>query len=118
MYKLCLDVRLHHIVGQFSAFLRTVDYGGGAKSIMLPNLDFCFLQYCAKVMRAKFVELRCFSVLFNGIQRIFERNDMSTKYSRNIMPSIVLTQSELSGSATKSRSASSEFSNEDNEFSY
>ena len=35
-------------------------------------------------MRAKFVELRCFSVLFNGIQRIFERNDMSMKYSRNI----------------------------------
>ena len=76
------------------------------------------IQYCAKVMRAKFVELRCFSVLFNGIQRIFERNDMSTKYSRNIMPSIVLTQSELSGRATKSCSACSEFSNKDNEFSF
>ena len=46
---------------------------------------------CVKEMRAKFVELGCFSVLFDGIQRIFERNDMSMKYSRNIMPSIVLT---------------------------
>ena len=70
------------------------------------------IQYCAKVMRAKFVELRCFSVLFNGIQRIFERNDLSTKYSRNITASIVLIQSELSYCATKSRSVCNEFSSE------
>ena len=70
------------------------------------------IQYCAKVMRAKFVKLRSFSVLFDGIQRIFERNDLSTKYSRNIKASIVLIQSELSCCATKSRFVCSEFSNE------
>ena len=89
-------------------------------SFLLCNISFPLseIQYCAKVMRAKFVELRCFSVVFNGIQRIFERNGMSTKYSRNFMPSIVLTQSKLSGRATKSCSACSEFLNEDNEFSF
>ena len=70
------------------------------------------LQYCAKEMRVKFVELRCFSVLFNDIQRIFERNDKATKCSRNIMATIVLTQSEFSDRATKRRCACSEFSNE------
>ena len=70
------------------------------------------VQYCAKVMRAKFVELRSFSVLFDGVQRIFERNNLSTKCSRNIKASIVLIQSELSCCGTKSCSVCSEFSNE------
>jgi len=63
-------------------------------------------------MRAKFVELRCFSVLFDDIQQIFQRNDIATKCSRNIMATIVLTQIEFSDRAAKSRCACSEFSNE------
>ena len=67
-------------------------------------------------------EIRRTTLLFNGIQRIFEQSDMCTKYSRNIVASVVLTQGEFSGCASKSRSACSELFqrsfNEHNELSF
>ena len=63
-------------------------------------------------MRAKFIELRWFSVLSDDVQRVFERNYMSTKYLQKIVACIVLTQSEYLDWVIKSHSACSEFSNE------